>query len=148
MAYGFEINDASGVLSLDSDISTIRIVHTEFCLWNFSGNISVPNFDSTKGEYYIRPHLVAGAAPTDSSTPIQLITTGTNYDYDFKGTLTSTGGYHEAGYFLSFQNNFKPTLSWNNSTKLMNVTPPVTGSSLQKRASQHRRWRGLHNHIF
>lgn len=124
MAYGFEIYDTSGVLALDSDISTVRIVHSEFCIWNFSGNISVPNFDSTKGEYYIRPHIVAAAHPTDTTPSVPLLTTGTNYDYDFEGTLTSTGGFHGAGYWLSFQNNNKPTLSWNNSTKLMSVTPP------------------------
>jgi hypothetical protein len=124
MAYGFEINDAAGNVALDSSISTVRIVHTQFCLWDYNSSFSVPNFDSTKGEFYIKPHLVAADHPTVYTQFVPLRTTGTNYDYDFKDTFASTGGLWGAGYWLSFQNNNKPTLSWDNATKTMSVTPP------------------------
>jgi hypothetical protein len=124
MAYGFETYDSAGNLGINSDISTIRIVREQFLGWNYSGSFSVPNFNSSVGEFYIKPHLVAGAAYQNNATSLSLTTTGTNYNYNFKGTQVSTGGLHEAGWWLSFQNNNKPTLSWNNSSKLMTVTAP------------------------
>lgn len=121
MAYGFEIRNTSGAVVLDSSDTTFRIVYKRFCTWNYSSSFSVPDFDSNFGGYYIQPHISACAAPSGGFSP-SIITTGTNYTYNFAGTQTSTGGFHDAGYYLTYLQSNKPTLSWNNSTKTMSVT--------------------------
>jgi hypothetical protein len=121
MSYGFEINDNLGNLALNSSISTVRIVHQQFCTWDYNSSFSVPNFDSTKGEYYMRPHFVVAEMPSFFLGPYTIASTGTNYDYDFEGIKINTGGA-ETGWLLTFAALNKPTLSWNNSTKVMSVT--------------------------
>ena len=122
MSYGFEINDNLGNLALDSSISTVRIVHQQFCTWDYNSSFSVPNFDSNKGEYYLRPHFVVAEMPDFFQGPYTIVSTGTNYDFDFEGTPMKTLRYSEAGWILTSAGLNKPTLSWNNSTKLMSVT--------------------------
>lgn len=122
MSYGFEIRDSSGNVTIDSSVTTFRILHKQFCTWDYSGSFTVSSFDSDVGAFYIKPQITVGAAPSTTVNCV-LVSTGTNYDYDFKGTLTSTGGFHDAGYYLTFPDGNKPTLSWNNSTKSMTVTP-------------------------
>jgi len=119
MSFGFEISNSSGNVVLSSKDTTFRIVHKQFCVWNYNSSFSVSDFDINVGEYYIQPHITVSSA-----YPRSLISTGTNYSYNFAGTQTSTGGYHDAGYWLSFVQTNKPTLSWNNSTKVMSVTRP------------------------
>jgi hypothetical protein len=124
MTYGFEIRNSDGEIIVDSNLTTIRIVHKEFCRWDYSGSFQVPNFDSDFGEFYIKPQFTVGAAPT-SPSDATLISTGFNYTYDFRGTQTSTGGLHDAGYYITFPDGRKPTLSWDNSSKTMTVTPAI-----------------------
>ena len=121
MTYGFQIRDGAGNVVLDNNDTTVRIIHREFCTWDYTGSFTVSDFDSDFGAWYIRPRISVCAAPSGGFSP-SIISTGTNYTYDFAGTQTSTGGFHDAGYYLTFMQSNKPTLSWNNSTKTMTVS--------------------------
>ena len=69
----------------------------------------------------MRPHFVVAEMPSFFLGPYTIASTGTNYNYDFEGIKINTGGA-ETGWVLTFAALNKPTLSWNNSTKVMSVT--------------------------
>lgn len=121
MTYGFEVNDNLGNLALNSSVSTVRIVHQRFCTWDYNSSFSVPNFDSNKGEFYMRPHFTVAEAPDKFYGSYVIASTGTNYNFDFQGTQILH--YSTCGWLLTFPAMSKPTFSWNNSTKMMSVTP-------------------------
>lgn len=124
MAYGFNINNNAGTTILDSNDTTFRIIHRQFCVWDYNSSFTVSNFDSNFGEYYIQPHLTAANTPTTYGQTPAIRTTGTNYTYDFAGTFNNTNQMYNAGYYLSFMQDNKPSLSWNNTSKTMTVVKP------------------------
>ena len=107
MSYGVKIFGPGGVLRLDEDETFTRVVATVKQNYDFTGTFSVPDFDDTKGlfhvSYFINKFDVAvDAALPDSTTPLDPLT-----DY------------------LVFEMTSLPSLSWNNTTKLMTVSPVV-----------------------
>ena len=105
----------AAVLSLAS--SSARIVATVKRNASFSGTFSVPDFDDTKGlfhvSYFVNKFDVAvDAALPDSHTPLDPFT-----DH------------------LVFEMTSLPSLNWNNTTKVMTVSPVVwreTRSSISR----------------
>ena len=102
MAYGVKIMGPGGVLRLDEDETFTRVVATVKKGASFSGTFSVPDFDDTKGLFHVSYFVNkwdSGAA-ADSLTPMNTI---------YRGFV--------------FEETSLPSLNWNNSTKVMTVTP-------------------------
>lgn len=51
--YGAKFTNASGLYSLEPDETYTRVVHEELVPLGFSGTFSVPDFDDTKGMFYV-----------------------------------------------------------------------------------------------
>lgn len=117
MSYGFEIRNASNEVVLDSSDTTFRIKHVERCEWNFTGTITVNNFDSNNGYYYVKP-IFTMISSYANGFAIKSAATSLNYDF----TSIPNWQNDSAGGTISGCSQKKPTLSWNNSTKVMTVT--------------------------
>jgi hypothetical protein len=48
----FNLRGPAGNLILDADETFTRIVHSQRVVWNYTGTISVPDFDDTRGMFY------------------------------------------------------------------------------------------------
>lgn len=112
MSYGFEFRDAAGIERLRITEALPAIIHQQRIGATWSGTISVPNFDSNHGMFYVSPCAFKGSID-------QLTTTGFKRA-DSTGFRTDTGG---TGWTrVCCHPTPLPTLSWNNSTKVMTVT--------------------------
>lgn len=96
--YGFEIRRANGSLALSTRETLLRLVHIERVNGDFTGTFSVPEFDATESNG---------------------VFTGPGFFYVQKVVAQSTvdiGG-------LSTHTLLLPTLNWDNTSKVMSVTP-------------------------
>lgn len=118
MSYGFEIRDASSNIVLDSNDTTFRIVHVRECEASYSGSFTVSEFDSSRGAYYVKPiftyRIYGGSVHTRAYS--------SSYNYTTPSAVYSN---YSLGKFYG-PVHAQPTLSWNNSTKTMTVTPSST----------------------
>lgn len=106
MAYGVKIFGPGGTLRLDDDEAFTRVVATVKKNYDFSGTFSVPDFDDTKGLFHVsylinKFDISSNTAIPDNTSPLGAFD---NFAFD----ITSL-----------------PTLSWNNTTKVMTVSPVV-----------------------
>lgn len=105
MSYGVKIFGPGGVLRLDEDETFTRVVATVKQNYDFTGTFSVPDFDDTKGLFHVsyfinKFDIYVDAALPDNTSPLDAFS-----DY------------------LVFEMTSLPSLSWNNTTKLMTVAP-------------------------
>jgi len=105
MAYGVKIMGPGGVLRLDEDETFTRVVATVKKGASFSGTFSVPDFDDTKGLFHVsyfvnKFDIYTWTALADSANPMR----------DYRDHLV----WNETSL---------PSLSWNNTTKVMSATP-------------------------
>ena len=105
MAYGIEFRRADGSVVLEADETFAGVIHTETVAQDFSGTFSVPAFDDAKGMFYVQFEVV-------------------NELLGFGGVALD---FHTIGAALI------PTLSWNNTTKEMTVTPASIPSNWERR---------------
>lgn len=104
MTYGFEFRDAAGNIRLKMSEALPRIVHSQRFPWDYSGTISVPAFDTDHGMFYVAPCVATGIGSTA-------------FDRDDRTPATQTSGN------FGVNGTSLPTLSWNNTTKVMTITP-------------------------
>lgn len=99
MAYGLEINKPNGSIALSTRETVLRFVHIERIAGNFNGTFSVPNFDA----------IESGG-----------IFTGRGFfyvQYVIRGASTPSNFFPVYGAMIL------PSLFWNNTTKVMTVSP-------------------------
>lgn len=109
MPYGFKTINADGTTGIDSTETAVRYVANVSFDVGFTGSISVPNFDSDRGDYILTPYayklkLVDKIRAPDTETG-QFIQLATDVAYD--GT---------------WKTGVRPITSWNNTTKLFTVS--------------------------
>jgi len=105
MSHGFEFRNAAGNVSITMDDAMPRLVHSQRFANGFSGTISVPDFDSDKGMFYVSPCAVRQTGPYN-------LTRDDTADYPDSFTISCNG-------------KMIPDLSWDNTTKVMTINPTV-----------------------
>lgn len=110
MAYGFQTINADGSLGIDTTETAARYVANINFDAGFTGSISVPNFDSDRGDYILTPYAYKinfnTATKASDSTPF---TQGIGIATD----VASDG---------TWKTGARPVTSWDNSTKLFTVS--------------------------
>jgi hypothetical protein len=122
MAYGFEAYRPDGSTMVSTKSGVARIIFATDKDANFSGNISVPAFDSNLGYFSF------------SMYPFY-------YSYNFDGYrfFDDSANFSQIGESAVAQCfNRGPNLSWNNSTKILSVTPNNEPESLFEETIRHR----------
>jgi len=111
MSYGFKTWNGNGLVGIDSTEVAVRYVATVLFERTFSGTISVPDFDSNRGSFYLNPYTYKWNLSNNT-----LVAESTN---TATGIIEVEHSYRADG---GLRTNPRPTLSWNNSTKLLSVT--------------------------
>lgn len=104
MSYGIQFFNASGNLALDIDECFPQLVYNARVSGGFSGTISIPNFDEVRGMFYVAFCIQKLKVGGDGRMTIQA---DGSTDYTHLGVNPAS----------------LPTLTWNNATKVMSVTP-------------------------
>lgn len=112
MAYGFQTINSDGVTGIDSTETSVRYVGVAYFNVGFTGNISVPNFDSNRGTYLLTPFVYKIDVDTQSRTS----DSATGFFNVFYATDVAYDGTWKTGQ--------RPVTSWNNTTKVFSVTSP------------------------
>jgi hypothetical protein len=99
MTHGLEIRKANGVISLSTKETVVRFVHIQRVGGSFSGTFSVPDFDG----------VVSGGSFTGSGFFY------VQYVIRSRGDASTVQPIYGAM--------ITPTLNWNNTTKVMTVSP-------------------------
>jgi hypothetical protein len=107
VTYGLQLFGPDGSLRLDSDETFTRLVAVHSFAWDFTGTVSVPDFDDQKGLFFVNSVLakvdyVSKVTLPDSHTPLRA----------YQDSLSAVDG--------SF-----PTVHWNNTTKVLTLSPVV-----------------------
>jgi len=136
MSYGFEIRNSSDEVVLDSSDTTFRIIHVEECEWDYTGTFTVSNFDSNSGDYYVRPIFTLKQWSTAARSR------ATSEDFDFSTYLGDP--IYRAIYSSAVHT--KPTLSWNNTTKVMSVTAPTLAPVAVQNSGQFTQYYNVGGH--
>lgn len=112
MAYGFQTINSDGTTGIDSTETSVRYVAVAYFNQGFTGNISVPNFDSDRGAYLLTPYVYK------IDTDIQSRTSdgASGFFNVFYATDVAYDGTWKTGQ--------RPVTSWNNATKTFSVTSP------------------------
>jgi hypothetical protein len=97
MTHGIEFRRADGSVVLEQDETFAGVIATRTRNQGFSGTISVPNFDSDKGMFYVQ--------------------------FEVRGEGYGMPGQTESDRYPVYGAAILPDLSWNNSSKEMTVTP-------------------------
>lgn len=107
MAYGFEAYRSDGSTLISSTDGVARLVYSSDIAADFSGTISVPAFDSNLGYFYARMY------------PFKHY-----YDYPYGDFLEAENTDWTAGAHMNVNicPSRGPTLSWDNSTKVLTIT--------------------------
>jgi hypothetical protein len=105
MTHGLQFFNASGQLILEDDETFARVVHSQRFASNFTGTIIVPEFDDTKGIFYISYYAMKFRSDVD--TQMADNTAWNVYDY-LNIRLTS--------FTL-------PSLYWSNGPRTMDISP-------------------------
>lgn len=106
MAYGIQFRRADGSVVLEQDETFAGIIHVQRLAQDFTGTFSVPKFDA---DYDAATGLFTGKGMF--TTTFECLTTTNN------GSL-----------FARAESAIRPELSWNNQTKVMQVTAPAPPS--------------------
>lgn len=112
--YGFQTINANGQTGIHSTETAVRYVGVAYFNQNFTGNISVPNFDSDRGAYILTPYVYK-----------------INVDTQSRASDTATGFFNifyatDVAYDGTWKTSQRPVTSWNNTTKIFSVTGAST----------------------
>lgn len=123
MAFGFEAYRANGSLMISSKSGVARLIYSSDRDAGFSGNISVPAFDISLGFFtsQVYPYLQTFIG-SSASGPLPDNNSFTNPDI-----LTASQCYPRS-----------PNLSWNNSTKVLSVSPNTEFQNNREQFLRHR----------
>ena len=103
-SYGVEMRNADGVLTISSERVFARIVNTFFVTFNQSTTFSEPKFDDTRGTIIINPHAIK---------------------FDANNVRTTNDAPQNTLAFFRSSTIQLPTINWNNTTKILTVTPAI-----------------------
>lgn len=107
MTYGFEAFRSDGTALIRSTDGVARLIYSADIAEDYTGTISVSDFDSDLGFYTIRMYPF-----------MHRIKSGTGY-----APLAESSSWTQNGHVkICICQAYKPTLSWNNTTKQMSVT--------------------------
>lgn len=113
MSYGLQTTNSNGTIGINSDEVAVRFISSVKLNRTYSGVISVPNFDSNRGTYFLTPYVIKYKFDTSvrvaDSTPLG------------GGTYVNLMNQYGTANVTRFSSP-KPTLSWDNTTKQMTVT--------------------------
>lgn len=123
MSYGFEAYRADGSTMVSTKSGVARIIFSTDKDASFSGNISVPAFDSNLGFFtsQVYPYLQTFIG-LSASGPLPDNNSFTNPDI-----LTASQCFPRS-----------PNLSWNNSTKVLSVSPNTEFQNNREQFLRHR----------
>jgi hypothetical protein len=110
MSYGIKTFNSGGTLAIDSTEVAVRYITSIKLNRTFSGNISIPSFDSSRGTFFLSPYVFK----YNFSTSTRLA--------DNAAFGTSVNLLNQFGRTDNRFSSPKPTLSWNNTSKVMTVT--------------------------
>jgi hypothetical protein len=113
MSHGIQFFTSSGQLVIEADETFTRVIYSEKKLSNFNGTISVPNFNDTKGMFYVSYY----ALKVNNVTRVALA----------DNTLFTSSEFVNIG----INPHALPNLIWNNTTKLLTVTPHSLPTSFE-----------------
>lgn len=119
MPYGVRFFRNTGAASLEDDETFNRLVHSEKISEGFDGTISIPDFDSDKGLFTISYYL--SKFRIDSDTRVSDSTSWSSQDY-----------LHPHEHPVSL-----PSLNWDNSTKVMTISPQSLPSDWTRTGSDN-----------
>lgn len=107
MAYGFEAYNPDGSTLISSTDGVARLIYSTDLAATYSGNISVPAFDSNLGVFYTRMYPYK-----------HVIYLGVGYP-----PLAENSGWDQPSWpTVTISPSYTPTLSWNNSSKVLSIT--------------------------
>ena len=107
MAYGFEAYNPDGSTLISSTDGVARLIYSTDLAATYSGNISVPAFDSNLGVFYTRMYPYK-----------HVIYLGVCYP-----PLAENSGWDQPSWpTVTISPSYTPTLSWNNSSKVLSIT--------------------------
>jgi len=107
MAYGFEAYDSSGETLISSTDGVARLIYSADLAEDYSGTISIPAFDSDLGVFYTRMYPYK-----------HYIFVGVGYP-----PLAEDSSWDQTNFpIVTVSPSYTPTLSWNNSTKVLTIT--------------------------
>lgn len=109
MSYGFKTINADGSTGIDSTETSVRYVANVSFNAGFTGSISVPSFDSDRGDYILTPY----AYKLDLISQTRVADTATGQFIQIAVDVASDG---------TWKTGARPVTSWNNSTKLFTVS--------------------------
>jgi len=112
MAYGFEFKDSDGKVFLDVTKTGVRLVDSFEKDGLFSGSVSVPNFDSDKGAFFVKVFISAYNWASYARF-VEEYTDSTVFP--FNDTVD--------GYWFGSYDPMTPQLTWDNNTKQMSILP-------------------------
>lgn len=110
MSYGFKTINEDGSTGIDSTETSVRYVANVSFNVGFTGSISVPNFDSDRGDYFLTPYVYKINLGTQSRTS------------DSTPFVVQIDIANDVAYDGTWKTGVRPVTSWNNSTKLFTVS--------------------------
>lgn len=115
MSYGLELRDAAGNLEVFGLRKLTRLIRTLHLAYDFSGTVSVPGFDDRIGAITFYPKFTLYFQNPNYPFPVSRKPYGTPMGDQTYRITTSTG--------------MLPTFAWNNSSKVLTVTPAQYGGA-------------------
>jgi hypothetical protein len=110
MSYGIKTFNSGGTVAIDSTEVAVRYITSIKLDRTFSGTISIPSFDSSRGAFFLSPYVFKYHFSLDIRLP------------DGAAFGTSINLLNQFGVTDNRFSSPKPTLSWNNTSKVMTVT--------------------------
>jgi len=127
MGYGFESYKTDGSSLISSTDGVARLIYASDRAESFNGNISVPDFDINLGYFAAKvyPHLNSYFMGRFTSQP-----------------KSEASSWSSVSYMKAYQQqNRSPSLSWNNSTKVLSVTSNNSSENNNNRVNYRYRYR-------
>ena len=115
MTYGIETRDAAGVAEIFGGRKLTRLIKTLHLAYDFSGDVSVAGFDDTIGAITFYPKFTLYFQEPTHPFAVTRKPYGTPMGDATWRITTSTG--------------MLPTFAWNNSSKILTVTPAQYGGA-------------------
>lgn len=111
MSFGIQTINSNGVVGIDTTEVATRYIGSVYISRDFSGNLSLPTFDSARGSYFLTPYYLKYNFVTDAR-----VADNTPLSTQYVDVMNQFGATNDR-----FSSPL-PSLSWNNNTKLMSVT--------------------------
>lgn len=118
MAYGMEIVNADGTIGFSTQDTALTLVAVISKNYDFTGIVSIPTFDDLRGTL--------------------IVTFDINKRYSLDTTPLDVGGTSPGPITPEVNRRSVPNLNWDNTTKLLTISPAATGDPSYTRDSDYR----------